>query len=242
MSFRRLRYGTFLDRHRGDRSCPVNKIQVSADRKHRMATEFSIRNFLRSRKALLVHFSTTKARCVKTGFPEDLHRAIALRGVPLSFATITVGDVTPFGWWPGTGAEGAIGLLVDLHPSSVVESVSPSLDGRSFGENNTATGLIETVPTAQSCADSIDRRVTSNEWLVRDYVPIGIYFIPPIVVHRAVRIDGEWQYEDELLNRKQAMSYFPDQRFFSHNDRDFFEFDRDGLSARTRVYDEIILP
>jgi hypothetical protein len=49
-----------------------------------MAVEFSIRQFLRSRKALLVHFSTTRGRSVKIGFPEDLNCAMALRGVTTS--------------------------------------------------------------------------------------------------------------------------------------------------------------
>jgi hypothetical protein len=206
-----------------------------------MAVEFSIRQFLRSRKALLVHFSTTRARSVELGFPEDLKRAMSLRGVSLSFSTVTIGDVTPYGWGPGTGAEGAIGVVVDLQASSVVESVSPSGDEGAFGEDNRANGF-GVPPTPESCADSIDKRVTSNEWRVRDYVPIGIYFIPPIVVRRVFRVDGKWAYEDDLLNRKQAMSLFPDQRFFTHNDRDFFEFDRDGAAARIIEYDEIMPP
>jgi hypothetical protein len=206
-----------------------------------MAVEFSIRQFLRSRKALLVHFSTTRARSVELGFPEDLKRAMSLRGVSLSFSTVTIGDVTPYGWGPGTGAEGAIGVVVDLQASSVVESVSPSGDAGAFGEDNRANGV--GVPlTPESCADSIDKRVTSNEWRVRDFVPIGIYFIPPIVVRRVFRVDGEWDYEDGLLNRKQAMSLFPDQRFFTHNNEAFFEYDRDGAAARIIEYDEIMPP
>jgi hypothetical protein len=207
-----------------------------------MAVEFSIRQFLRSRKALLVHFSTTRARSVNVGFPDDLNFAMALRGVALSFSTITVGDVTPYGWWPGTGAEGAIGVVVDLQPGSVVDSVSPSGDGGSFGENNRAKGFVGIPPTPESCAESIDRRVTSNEWRVRDYVPIGIYFIPPIVVRRVFQVDGEWDYSDELLSRKQAMPHFKNQRFVSHNDWNFFEFDHDGGASRVLEYDEIIPP
>jgi hypothetical protein len=206
-----------------------------------MAIEFSIRQFLRSRRALLVHFSTTRARSAELGFPEDLKRAMGLRGVSLSFSTITVGDITPYGWGSGTGAEGAIGIAVDLRSRSVVESVSPSGDQGAFGEDNSANGF-GVPPTPESCADSIDRRVTSNEWRVRDYVPIGIYFIPPIVIRRVFQVNGEWDYEDELLNRKQAMSHFPDQRFFTHNHRDFFEFDQDGVATRVVKYDEIMPP
>jgi hypothetical protein len=205
-----------------------------------MTTEFSIRQFLRSRKALLVHFSTTRARRVEVGFPEDLKRAMTLRGVSLSFSTITLGDVTPYGYGPGTGAEGAIGVVVDLQSNSVVDSVSPSGDESAFGEDNNAYGA-GVLPTPQSCADSIDKRVTSNEWRIRDYVPIGIYFIPPIVVRRVFQVDGKWDYEDELLNRKQAMSHFPDQRFFSHNNWNFFEFHQGG-AVEVIAYDEIMPP
>ncbi len=37
-------------------------------------------------------------------------------------------------------------------------------------------------PTEENCRNSIDNRLTSNEWHVKDYVPVGLFILPPIVV------------------------------------------------------------
>jgi hypothetical protein len=57
-----------------------------------MPNGFSIRDFLRTRKAVLVHFSTVMARRADLVFPNDLTRAMGLRDTPLSFSTIEIGD------------------------------------------------------------------------------------------------------------------------------------------------------
>ena len=77
---------------------------------------FSVRDFLKEREALLVHFSTQMARDQSLMFPEDLKRAMGLTGVPLSFSTIRSNDVGPFqtGLPPETtSAGGSVGMIVD---------------------------------------------------------------------------------------------------------------------------------
>ncbi len=49
--------------------------------------EFSIRDFLRQRQALLIHFSTVMGR-EEFVFPDDLRNAMTLVDTPLSFSTI----------------------------------------------------------------------------------------------------------------------------------------------------------
>src|SRR5271156_6056087 len=89
---------------------------------------FSPRAFLRTRQAVLVHFSTVMAERPDLLFPGDLGRAITLKGAPLSFSTIQVGDTNPYMIGRG-GAEGSVGLLIDLGPTTLIESVSPGDSG-----------------------------------------------------------------------------------------------------------------
>jgi hypothetical protein len=90
-----------------------------------MPNGFSIRDFLRTRKAVLVHFSTVMARRADLVFPNDLTRAMGLRDTPLSFSTIEIGDTSPDAG--RGGAEGCIGLLVDLGTDSRVSRSRPEI-------------------------------------------------------------------------------------------------------------------
>ena len=131
----------------------------------KMTSAFSPREFLRSRHAALVHFSTVMARRLDLMFPNDMRRAMTLKGVPLAFSTIQLGDTNPHMAGPG-GAEGSVGMLVDLGTSTLIKSVSPSDSG------SNATGSLGRPPTEANCTESIDQRATSNEWHVQDYVPV----------------------------------------------------------------------
>jgi hypothetical protein len=126
-----------------------------------MLNEFSIRDFLRTRKALLVHFSTVMARRPKLVFPNDLIQAMRLRDTPLSFSTIEIGDTIPH--VGRGGAEGSIGLLIDLGADSRVLSVSPGDSGSYYNEQTGTGNSLGLETTAQNCADSIDKRQPSNE-------------------------------------------------------------------------------
>jgi hypothetical protein len=65
-----------------------------------------------------MHFSTVMARRINLVFPNDLLNAITLQGVPLFFSTIQIGVTGPH--CGKGGAEGSVGLLVDVGPETRV--------------------------------------------------------------------------------------------------------------------------
>jgi hypothetical protein len=195
-------------------------------------TAFSPRAFLRNRQAVLVHFSTVMAEHLDLVFPNDLRQAITLKGAPLSFSTIQTGDTNPHMTGRG-GAEGSIGILVDLGPGTLIASVSPGDSG------SNAAGSLGFPPTEESCTRSIDARVTSNEWRVQDYVPIGIFILPPIHVRQAHVVGGVPTVVEEPMTLEQVIKCFPEQRIFSANAHTFLEWGRVSGGWRAIPYDDI---
>lgn len=193
---------------------------------------FSSRTFLRSRQAVLVHFSTVMAERPDLLFPEDLRRAITLKETPLSFSTIQVGDTNPHMAGRG-GAEGSVGLLVDLGLGTHIESVSPGDSG------SNATGSLGVPPTEESCTRSIDARATSNEWRIQNYVPVGIFILPPIRVRQAYDVGGVPTVAEGPMTLERVIDCFPGQRVFSVNAHTFLEWDRASGRWRAILYDEI---
>jgi len=127
----------------------------------------------------------------------------SIGGIPLSFSTIQLGDSNP--WANGRGgAEGSIGLLVDVGSSTVIHSVSPHDSGSSD------MGSLGFRPRLETCADSIDKRETSNEWRIQDYVPVGIFILPLIFVRRTQTVEGidEPILHDARLSLGQAIAPF----------------------------------
>lgn len=147
--------------------------------------EFSPRTFLRDRQAVLVHFSTVMTRHPDLTFPHDLLRAMTLKDIPLAFSNIQTGDTNPFVEGGRGGAEGSIGMLVDIGPSTQIMSVSPSDSG------SNPSGSLGLPATAENCAASIDDRQTSNEWHIRNSVPIGIFVLPPLLTRQLEVFMGE---------------------------------------------------
>lgn len=184
---------------------------------------FSIREFLRGRQALLVHFSTLMSNHHDLVFPQDLRNAMTLRSEPLSFSTIQAGDVGPH-QVPGrdpadANAGGSIGIIVDIHSDDCVVTVGANDDGTSC---NPVTGEIISggfPPTEESCARSIDERTTSNERYVRSFRPLAIFVYGPIWVRHP---DGG----EVRLERDVVFDLFPDCRIFSAREGHFVEFDR----------------
>lgn len=198
-----------------------------------MTASFSPREFLRSRNAVLVHFSTPMTARSDLTFPNDMLQAMALQGIPLAFSTIQPGDTNPYMGGRG-GAEGSVGIVVDTVPATVICSVSPSDSGSS------EIGSLGLTPTEENCAASIDRRETSNEWHVQDYVPVGIFILPPIFVRQTVEMRGEPVSGDVRLTLPQAIEPFAGQRIFSANGRTFLELDRSSGEWKAVAYEDII--
>jgi hypothetical protein len=199
-----------------------------------MTTSFSAREFLRSRNAVLVHFSTLMTSRPELTFPNDMRQAMGLKGIPLSFSTIQPGDTNPHTTGGRGGAEGSVGILVDIGPATVIRSVAPSDSGSS------EAGSLGLPCTEENCAASIEGRETSNEWHAQDYAPVGIFILPPILVRQTVEMMGQSISGDVPLNLQQAIELFPDQRIFSANQHTFLELDRDAGTWKAITYNDII--
>lgn len=196
-----------------------------------MTSPFLPRTFLRTRNAVLVHFSTVMTSRRDLLFPRDIQQAMALKGHPLSFSTIQPGDTSPH--IGRGGAEGSIGMLVDIGPATMIHSVSPGDSGSSpFG----SLGL---PPSEVSCAASIDQRETSNEWHVQDYVPVGIFILPPIVVLKPIQLMGQIDAAEGEISLGEAITPFPAMRIFTANADNYLEYDRVSQGWKAIAYDEI---
>jgi len=188
---------------------------------------------LRSRQAALVHFSTVMAERLDLIFPKDLQQAITLKGAPLSFSTIQVGDTNPH-MTGRDGAEGSVGMLVDIGPTTLIMSVSPSDSG------SNPAGSLGLPPTEENCIRSVDQRVTSNEWRVQDYIPVGIFILPPIRVRQSYDVGGVPTVAEGPMSLEKVIASFPEQRIFSANADTFLEWDRASGQWRAICYGDII--
>jgi hypothetical protein len=198
-----------------------------------MTDSFSPREFLRSRSAVLVHFSTVMTARSDLAFPHDLLQAMALRGPPLSFSTILIGDTNPFVPGGRRGAEGSVGMIVDIVCRTRILSVWPRDSGGGDGWP----------PVEQNCAASIDQRQRgeSNEWNVRDYEPIGIFILSPIRVRLVLPFPGQPPTPGEVeIDLQNVIDQFPAHRIFSVNDHTFLEWDRHASRWNPVAYNDII--
>jgi hypothetical protein len=196
----------------------------------RTASPFSVREFLRDREALLVHFNTPMTHH-PTGFPCDLHNAKTLSGCRLSFSTIQAGDKGPSqGGNPAdANAGGSVGIVVDVKDFDSVITVDASDSGSG------PAGTLGKQPDARTCADSIDHRRTANEWLVQNYTPLGIFvFLPVYVFVKGPDFQGECP-----SNLIDIIKNFPDDRIFSTNGTSFIECDHDAGNWVTVSFREI---
>lgn len=195
---------------------------------------FSIRSFLRSQEALLVHFNTPMSTKHPTGFPADLEDAKTLVEKRLSFCTIQENDRGP---WQGghpanANAAGSVGLVVDVNDIGSVVTVDWSDSGS--GE----AGSAGSPPDQPNCADSIAKRTTSNEWRVQDYTPLGIFvFLPAMVFVKR----GEEQWETEVTF-EDILAAYPSDRIFSAFKGTFVEFDRVAGQWGPVSYGQIVPP
>ena len=196
-------------------------------------TKFSVRDFLRSRKALLVHFSGLTTRRPDLVFPDDLRKAMTLGNTGLAFSTILAGDSEQ-------NATGSVGIVVDISENECVSRVSPSdagsyLDPR---ENQLMSGGCR--PTNETCARSIDKRTSYNEWIVRHYIVIGIFlFFPPTVPQHCVVLNHSHRALVSISVDDVACS-FSNQRIFSTCENGFVEYDRKAKNWCKVSYENIV--
>jgi hypothetical protein len=194
---------------------------------------FSIRQFLRNKKALLIHFNTPMSEH-PDGFPLDLRNAIGLKGIPLSFSTIQATDKGPSQVPVPADANsgGSVGLIVDIKDAGSVVTVGPGDDGtKAHVSGNHQSG--GSSPTDITCEKSIACRTSTNEWFVQDYIPLGIFtFLPPRAFWKG---NGEGPIElEDVLNA------FQSERVFTTISGSFQEWDRDAECWRLVEYDDIV--
>jgi hypothetical protein len=195
---------------------------------------FSIRSFLCSQEALLVHFNTPMSTRHPTCFPADLEDAKTLVGQRLSFCTIQKHDRGP---WQGghpayANAVGSVGLVVDVKDQDSVVTVDWSDSGS--GEAGSA-GL---PPSQPNCAHSIAKRTTSNEWWVQDYAPLGIFVFLPAKVF----IKREGQQGEVDVSFQCILANYKSDRIFSILEGSFVEYDRNAGRWGQVTYGQIVLP
>jgi len=184
------------------------------------------REFLRCRNALLVHFSTVMSSH-DYRYPADLYNAWDRPELELSFSTILPGDTFKIAQGGRGGAEGSVGLLIDIGPETVVRSVHHDDSGSS------EIGSFGHVPSKAACSDSITMRANSNEWRVSKYRPIGIFILgPPYLVRQSVNHPLMGQTDMELeITLDRIVADFPSKRIISANTSDFIEYRSDQWSA-----------
>lgn len=205
---------------------------------------FSIRRFLASQQALLVHFSClTSNRGLQ--FPNDLQNAMSLRNTTLSFSTILVSDQGPvIGTYDhpvanaSGNAYGSIGIVVDISDDDSVVAVSSGDAG--FNEH----GSLGKPPTQQNCIDSIAKRKLVNEWNVKNYRVVGLFVFEPSFAPAVGLITGFGdpftERGERLVRIEEVIRTFPCQRIFSSDGRTFVEYHGLGEQTTPVTYTDIM--
>jgi hypothetical protein len=200
---------------------------------------FSVRDFLRDREALLVHFSTPNTLHPDLFFPDDLKQAARLQDEILSFSTVLRTDVGPYqgGLHPeDANAQGSVGIVVDIATNDCVVAVAPGDVGLHLDFTTKSIILSGTAPGAVECARSIDERRSSNDWWVRSYRMLGIFIFEPAL---AFRLLSDVVIEVQVPMEK-VLSDFPDERIFSTRNGEFVEYDRTFDAWIPSTYSKIV--
>lgn len=196
-----------------------------------LATPVEIRELMTAREKLLIHFNGPTSRH-PTGYPADLHDALASPAWRMCFSTIGLTDPPwPEAASPGQATSlGMVGLIADLTPETRVIRVCNS-DAGSDGRAHELTAGEE--PTRSACRRSIDEAVERhNEWLVADVTFVGVFAWPHPIVHAG----GQQQF----LGLDQIVQDFPGERVFTAANGSFHEYDRAVGAWIPRVYTDIM--
>ena len=174
------------------------------------------RDFLRSRNAVLAHFSTVMSSHDHV-YPEDLKSARDNTEWTLSFSTVQPGDTLRYHQGGKGGVQGSVGLIVGITSETIVHSVFPG-DAGAMG-----TMALGDPPSLVVCSDSIDKRDDYNEWRVSRFRPVGILVVgPPFMVRKLIHypelaeIDpsAAWSKEELPIDLASIVSDFNGMRIF----------------------------
>ena len=200
---------------------------------------FSVRDFLRDREALLVHFSTPYTSHPDLSFPDDLKRGATLQNETLSFSTVLKddrgpyqGDVHP----EDANAQGCIGLVVDIAGNDCVTAVAAGDYGVQFDLTTQSVVMSGGEPSLVECARSIDERRSANDWRVKNYVVLGLFVFEPALAFRRL---GDVVIEMPV-GLDDILSEFPEVRIFSTRKERFAEYDRAAGAWMPSTYGKIV--
>ena len=205
---------------------------------------FSIRNFLREREALLVHFSSPMRTCRSTKFPDDLKTAMRLKKgiVCFSLFCVTMSDFLQVqGSTEKENAAGNVGLVVDIKNTGSVIAVDSSDCGSILNSDTSKRQYLNNKPTKSTCAASIDERQGYNEWLVQNFDVVGIFVFEPICVWKEIRIGNAVDYAEVPISLSEVLKAFPDLKIISTCNGSFRLYDRLQEEWLVTNYDDILL-
>lgn len=172
-------------------------------------------------------------------FPEDLKNAKLLQGHALSFSTVMRGDRGPYTGGGTSNTGGCVGVVIAPPCVECLIAVTPS-DAGSFLD---AEGIVQAFgeePTADTCRRSIAERTEVNEWVIKDFKPLGVFVLPPLMVRSKDLIGGvETIFENEI-SLQEVLSAFPGDRVFSARPETYLEYDRSKDKWRAVSYQQII--
>jgi hypothetical protein len=167
--------------------------------------------FLRKRTALIVHFSgAPKGSGVERGsthlFPADLLHVINrhARG-GLSCSVVRPGDV--FHGFE-RNATGCVGVVLGLQSKDSLIAADPTDCGSIEDESGIRSVAKEQDITMTDLARTLDERTGYNEWVIRDYVVLGRFQVPP----REVSILSVFEFPDDMPEYLRDDTPIPDIR------------------------------
>jgi hypothetical protein len=192
-----------------------------------------VRDALREREALLIHFNTVMSRHEK-GYPHDLHDAWNNPGWKMCYSTIRSGDLGPTQMIPDhSRAGGCVGIVVDMLRDTSIHKVSYTDVGSNGRVHVNGLGELASV---DSCCRSIDDRGSEhNEWLVEGAIPLGIFVFNDPAVTTACDVFFSVSVDSVIRE-------FANFRIFSSHSGGFREFDRTAQEWVHRSYSEIVSP
>lgn len=190
-----------------------------------------VREILRQREALLVHFNAPMS-LHDFGYPQDLRDALANPQWEMCYSTILKSDAGPTHGDPSNApACGSVGIIVDLMPETsiiIVHNSDGGSSGRTFGAG------LGSLPSVESCKWSIDERTGGhNEWFLSGAKAVGVFCFPQPAIFNPGRGDQPYAVDE-------VAGDFPNQRFFTAMDGQYCELDRETQIWVPRSYAEIL--
>ena len=154
----------------------------------------AVYEFLRSSNALLVHFSGTPPGTGKDRgklYPHDLKFATEHQETHRGLACSVVKPGDNFHGYENRNATGTVGIILGLKSRDSLVGVSHTDMGSSEDNNGSRDIPNERDIRIQDLEKTLGKeRTTYNEWVVRNYVVLGIFAAQPCEVSAFITVSG----------------------------------------------------